>query len=121
MAKNRLTLRILDIVGRPIWVSTDDGQKVFNKLKEAFHAGHAVELSFANGETMITAFLNAAIGQLWSGEFNEEFLKENLAFVDIGEDDRAMLDRAIANAKRYFARRNDFDQAWKEVIGADEE
>jgi hypothetical protein len=121
MAIKRITLRILDIVGSPIWVSTDDGQKVFNKIKEAFNAGHAVEVSFANGETMITAFLNAAIGQLYSGEFTEEFLKGHLEFAEIGDDDRAMLERAIVNAKRYFANQKDYDQAWKEVAGADEE
>jgi hypothetical protein len=120
MAK-RITLRIFDIVGSPIWVSTDDGQKVFNKITEAFKAGHAVDLSFAKDETMITAFLNAAIGQLYSGEYEETFINTNLNFSDISDDDRAMLDRAIANAKRYFANQQQYDQAWKEVVDADEE
>lgn len=118
---DRITLKIFDIVGGPIWVSTDDGQKVFDKIVAAFKAGRAVDLSFANRENMITAFLNAAIGQLYGGQYDEAFLKEHLAFRDISDDDRAMLERAVANAKRYFANRQAYDRAWHEVTDADEE
>lgn len=117
----RITFKIFDIVGGPVWVSTDDGQKVFDKITAAFKAGRAVDLSFANRENMITAFLNAAIGQLYGGQYDEAFLKEHLAYRDISDDDRAMLERATANARRYFANRPAYDQAWQEVVDEDEE
>ncbi len=117
----RVKLKIFDIVGGPVWVSTDDGQKVFDKITAAFQANRAVDLSFANGENLITAFLNAAIGQLYAGDYDEAFLNEWLAFRDLSADDQAMLDRAIANAKRYFANPRGFDQAWQEVVDEDEE
>ncbi len=113
-------LRIYDIVGGPIWVSADDGQRVFAKIVTAFEAGRAVELSFANRETIITAFLNAAIGQLYSGQYDESFLKANLNFSDLSPDDRAMVERAIDNARRYFANRAAYDQAWGEAADEDE-
>ena len=116
----RITLKIFDIVGGPVWVSTDDGQKVFDKITAAFKAGRSVDLSFANRENLITAFLNAAIGQLYSGEYEEAFLNDHLAFSDITDDDRAMLERAIENAKRYFANRPAYDHAWEEVVDEDE-
>lgn len=118
---DRLTLKIFDIVGGPVWVSTDDGQKVFDKIVAAFTANRAVELSFANGENLITAFLNAAIGQLYGGQYDETFLQQHLTFADISDDDRAMLDRAVANARRYFANRPAYDQVWQEVVDEDEE
>lgn len=114
-------LKIADIVGSPVWVSSEDGQKVFDKVNAAFKAGRAVELSFANHENLITAFLNAAIGQLCSGEYDEIFLSENLCFTDISSDDKAMLERAIENAKRYFANRQSYDLAWNEAVDEDEE
>jgi len=117
----RITLKIFDIVGGPVWVSTDDGQKVFDKISAAFKAGRAVDLSFANRENMITAFLNAAIGQLYGGQYDEAFLNQHLAYSDISDDDRAMLERAVANARRYFANRQAYDHAWQEVTDADEE
>jgi ligand-binding sensor domain-containing protein len=118
---DRVTLKIFDIAGGPVWVSTEDGQKVFDKITAAFNASRSVDLSFANRENLITAFLNAAIGQLYSGEYDETFLKEHLAFSDITDDDRVMLERAIENAKRYFANRQAYDRAWEEVIDEDEE
>jgi ligand-binding sensor domain-containing protein len=117
----RITIKIFDIVGGPVWVSTDDGQKVFDKISAAFKAGRSVNLSFANQQNLITAFLNAAVGQLYGGQYDEAFLKEHLAFSDISEDDRTMLERAVANARRYFANRQAYDHAWQEVTDADEE
>lgn len=114
-------LKIFDIVGGPVWVSTDDGQKVFEKITAAFKANRAVELSFANRGNLITAFLNAAIGQLYGGDYDESFLKDHLVFSDISEDDSAMVERAIQNAKRYFANREGYDKAWGGVVDEDEE
>ena len=117
----RILLKIYEIVGSPIWVSTDDGQKVHDKIAAAFKAGRAVDLSFANRENLISAFLNAAVGQFYNGQLPEEFLKENLKAVDISEEDAETLRRAIENAKRYFANPPAFDAAWQEEVGDDEE
>lgn len=114
-------LRIFDIVGGPVWVSTDDGQKVFEKIAAAFKANRAVDLSFTNRENLITAFLNAAIGQLYGGAYEESFLDEHLTYSDISDDDRAMVERAVQNAQRYFANREGYDKAWGGVVDEDEE
>ncbi len=119
--QNKVVLKIYEIVGGPVWVSTDDGQKVYEKIAASFKAGRPVELSFANRGNLITAFLNAAVGQLYGGQFTDEFLLNNLSFVDISKEDRDMLDRAIENAKRYFANRPQFDAAWQREVGDDEE
>lgn len=113
---DRITLKIFDIVGSPIWVSTEDGQKVYEKITTAFRAQRSVDLSFANRENLITAFLNSAVGQLYNGDYDNNFLQEHLAFFDISDNDRAMLERAVANAKRYFANRPAYDQAWEDVV-----
>lgn len=116
----KITLKLYDLVGRPIWVSSEDGQKVYEKIVAALRAGRSVELSFANREIMITPFLNAAVGQLYNGDFSEEFLRENLSAVDISGEDSEMLARVIKNAKSYFANREATDRAWKEEVGDDE-
>jgi hypothetical protein len=114
-------LKIADIVGSPVWVSTEDGQKVFQEITAALSANAVVELSFANRENLITAFLNAAIGQLYGGAYEESFLKEHLGYSDTTEDDRVMLERVIQNAKRYFANRQAYDRVWDEAVDEDEE
>ena len=121
MADKQIKLRVFDIVGQPIWVATDDGQKVFDKITEALQAGCKVNLSFADRGPMVGAFFNAAIGQLYSGEYTDEFLQKHLAFSDLDEDSLHMLARTVTNAKRYFANPEACDRAWEEVVGADED
>src|SRR5690606_7809080 len=117
----KISLNIYDIVGGPVWVSTDDGKKVFDKIAAAFKAGRAVELSFANHENLISAFFNAAIGQLYNGAYTDDFLNRHLSYADISDDDLAMLKRTIDNAKRYFANRPAYDQAWGDLVDDEEE
>ena len=117
---NTQAIGIREVVGSPIWVSTDDGQKVFRKITEAFAAGHRVNLSFANGKTMVTAFLNAAIGQLYDGKYDEGFINEHLQYSDIEPDDMELVVHAVNNTRRYFANPEACDQAWRDVVGVEE-
>lgn len=114
----RVRVKIFDIVGSPIWVSSEDGQKVYDKIISVFKAGCSVQLSFTNHEIISGAFLNAAIGQFYSGEdFTEEFLQRSISLVDITDNDREMLRLSIDGSKRYFANREGYDAAWKDVVG----
>jgi len=62
---------VFDIVGSPVCVSADDGQTVHDKIAPLLRDNRKVVVSFERVETLISAFLNAAIGQLY-GEFPEE-------------------------------------------------
>ncbi len=112
----RITLNIHEIVGSPLWISTDDGLRVYQQIMSALRANKIVEISFSGRETMITAFLNAAIGQLYNGTYSQSFLDEHLIFSDVSSDDHEMLVRSIANAKRYFTNRPSYDEAWGDVL-----
>jgi hypothetical protein len=116
-----IPLKIYEIVGGPIWVAAEDGQKVYEKIVAAFRAGRAVQLSFANRGNLITTFLNTAIGQLYKGDYQEDFLRTNLVPVDITDEDKKLFDRVIENSKRFFANRPAYDSAWKEEVGDEEE
>jgi hypothetical protein len=113
-------IRVFDVVGTPLCVSSADGQLVYDKLVPLIREGRKVALSFAQVQTLISAFLNTAIGQLY-GEFTEERVRELLSVRDMVPEDVALLKRVIDNAKRYFANRSASDQAWKEEIDHDEE
>ncbi len=115
-----IIVRILDVVGSPLAVSAEDGQAVHDKIVPLLRENRAVRLSFQGIETVISAFLNAAIGQLY-GELSEDRIRELLSVEDMAPEDLALLKRVIDNAKRYFANRPAFDQAWKEEVGDDEE
>lgn len=111
-----ITVRVFDIVGGPLCVSTDDGQAVHDKIAPLLREGRKVSVSFARVETIISAFLNAAIGQLY-GEFPEERIRELVSVTEMADSDVALLRRVVDNAKIYFANREQFDEAWKLEVG----
>jgi len=114
-----VTVRVFDIVGGPLCVSADDGQRVYDKIVPLLGEGKKVALSFEQVETLISAFLNAAIGQLYS-KFPEDKIRELLAVCDMDDEDIVVLKRVIENAKAYAKNPKRFDQAWKEEVGDEE-
>jgi hypothetical protein len=119
-ASQEIIVRAFDVIGSPLGVSSDDGQKVHDKIAPLLREGRKVSLSFDRIETIISAFLNAAIGQLY-GELPEEKIRELFNVRDMAQEDLALLKRVVDNAKLYFANRKEFDQAWKEETGSDNE
>ena len=112
--------RVFDIVGGPLCVSAEDGQRVHDRIAPLLREGTRVVLSFSQVETLISAFLNAAVGQLY-GEFQEERVRELLSVRDMDAEDLEILKRVIDNAKKYFSNPKAFDEAWREEMGNDEE
>lgn len=117
--KTPVIVRVYDIVGGPLCVSAEDGQRVHDKIVPLLRDGQKVTLSFEQVETLISAFLNAGVGQLY-GEFPEDRIRELLSVRDMDEDDMAILKRVVENAKAYFKSPRQFDQAWKEEVGDEE-
>ena len=117
--KDEITVRVFDVVGGPLCVSDEDGQAVYEKIAPLMREGRNLAVSFARVETLISAFLNAAIGQLY-GEFSEEQIRELLSVRDMSSEDLAILKRVVDNAKLYFRNRKEFDQAWKEEVDDEE-
>jgi hypothetical protein len=114
-----IIVRAFDVIGSPLGVSSDDGQKVHDKIAPLLREGRKVSLSFERIETIISAFLNAAIGQLY-GEFPEDKIRELFSVRDMSPEDLALLKRVVDNAKLYFKNRAQFDEAWKEELGREE-
>lgn len=100
MTKTRIT--ISSIVGGGFCVAADDGQAVYKEIYRAISTGERVELSFFGVTRMTTAFLNAAVGQLY-GEFSEDYLKSvMLPPVEFDEWHLKRLKIVVDRAKDYF-------------------
>lgn len=112
-------LRIFDIVGSPLFVSVEDGEKVYEKIRPLVKAGKKVVLSFDRVDIVISAFLNAAIGQLY-GEFEDSKIKECISYQNMLPEDKTLLEQVIANAISYFNNKENYDQAWLEEMGDEE-
>ena len=112
-------IRVFDIVGGGLCISSDDGQLVHDKIAELLRKKYKVTISFENVDTLISAFLNAAIGQLY-GEFPEEDMREYLSIKNMLPEDMELLKRVIDNAKIYFKNRKPFDDAWEIEVNDEE-
>lgn len=117
--KDKITIKVADIIGSPLCISAEDGQKIFEKLESLLGQDKEVTISFDRVTTIISLFLNAAIGQLYR-RFDEDRIKSLVKVEGLTDDDMEMLQRVTYNAKRYFANPQSFDQAW-EMEGSDEE
>lgn len=115
-----ITLKIYEVVGSSLCVASQDGQKVFEQIRQALKDGKKVRISFQNVESLTSAFLNAAIGQLY-GFFDHELLKESMSVMDIEKDDLALLKRVIDTAKQYFKDPDVLEAIRKEAMGEDDE
>ena len=98
---DEIRVRVFDIVGGPLCVSAEDGQAVHDKIAPLLRDGRKVVLSFEKVETAISAFLNAAVGQLY-GEFSEDQIRELVSVRDMTQEDLVLLKRVVENAKAYF-------------------
>jgi len=104
------SIRLLDVIGSPHAVSSADGSSVHDQIAEALRRDEPVDLSFAGIEDITSAFLNAAVGQLY-GEFNDEVIRKNLRVVDAEGDQLVLLKRVVDRAKDFFSNPDAYDAA----------
>ena len=71
-------VKISEVIGSGYGVSASDGKLVYDKIAGHISAGNRVSISFENTTRLTTAFLNAAVGQLY-GEFRGEKRRAMLA------------------------------------------
>ena len=114
MEKHSIRVFVYETVGSPLCVASHDGQKVYDRIEHALREGYRVAISFRNVSTLTSAFLNAAIGQLY-GKFDEEHLRASLSVEDIEPDDRVLLKRVVDTAKLYFSSPERFDRAIRDA------
>jgi hypothetical protein len=111
-----IKINIPATIGTGVCVATTDGQKVHDVIANNLRAGNFVEISFAGVTSIITAFLNAAIGQLY-GEFKEEEIGAKLSLTDTKPADVEKVTRVVTGAKLYFKDKKKFEATQRDVMG----
>lgn len=74
---DQIKIKVADLIGSPLCISAEDGQKVFGKVEQLVKDGKQVTISFENVTMLIPLFLNVAIGQFY-GSFSEEAIRAHL-------------------------------------------
>ncbi|MYE87477.1 DUF4325 domain-containing protein [Candidatus Poribacteria bacterium] len=110
-----IEISVFEVVGDPLCVASNDGQKVYDRLAAALKADRSTVLSFRYITTLTSAFLNAAIGQLYEA-FTEEQIRSRLKVEEMEPDDLALLKRVVDNAKLYFEDQQRLDPVFRETL-----
>lgn len=97
-----IIINIFNIINSPYCISDEDGQKIYILLHRAISEKRKVILSFKGIELVITAFLNAAIGQLFK-DFSESEVGEFLDKCDFNEVFQPAWDKVMQGAPIYYA------------------
>ena len=111
-----LTISVFNIVGNPFCVEADDGQKVYEMIKEALQKNRKVKVSFQNVEMLTSAFLNTAIGQLYK-DYSEIDIKKNLSVDNMLREDAALLKRVVNTAKLYYNDPEKMEKSISDILG----
>lgn len=114
MDKSCRYISVKDLTGTSIWVSSSDGDKVYSSIKRAFDKDEHVVLSFERCSENIDAacFFSAAIGSLY-GDFPDEKVNSLLHICDADDELMRTLKLAVENAKKYYANKDAYDEAWQ--------
>lgn len=111
-----ITIHIYNEVGGDSAISVSDGDAIFKKIDNAISNKLIVTLDFNNVTLIITAFLNACIGQLYS-KYNSDQLNKYLKVENIADENKHLFIKVIKRAKEYFANPENYDESINSVIG----
>ena len=110
---DQIKIKVVDLIGSPLCISAEDGQKVFDFVEHLVKDGKQVTISFENVTMLISLFLNVSIGQIY-GSFSEESIRAQLKVDGLSTDDMELLKRVDDNAKKYYSNKKSYDDAWME-------
>lgn len=118
--ENTITIVVTDVIGDTLCIASDDGQKVYEQIADAFKEGKSVVLSFKNVEETTPAFMDTAIGQLYE-HFTEEQINASFSFVDADPDAVDDIENAVYWTKEYLKDPQRFKEAAREFLGDEDE
>lgn len=108
MAKITTTISVFETLKSPFAISTEEGNELYKQIDIQLKGGAFVQLDFSHIDLIVSTFLNAAIGQLYS-KYDSDFLQKHLTVAHLSNDDLTILKKVTDRAKDYFANKGDFE------------
>lgn len=91
------------------------GDLIHDEIVSGFNLHEIVELDFAGMNTILSMFLNNAIGALYKN-YDSSFLNTNLKIKNLGDEDMFILKRVISRAKDFYAQPEAISNALDECM-----
>ncbi|MCI8805983.1 MAG: STAS-like domain-containing protein [Clostridiales bacterium] len=105
---------IKDIIGNKA-LDVAQGEKIYKKIMRIFKKNEQVTLNFENVETILSAFLNIAIGTLYK-DYTSEYLNKNLIIKNVSKDNLFKMKRIFSRAKEYYENREEITNLLDEAL-----
>lgn len=99
-----MLIKIVDVVGDRA-TDMQQGDVIYKKIIEQFKKKEKVVIDFEGLKTVLSTFLNNAIGTLYK-DYSSDYLNENLRIINLCPDDLFILKRVIKRAKEFYANEN---------------
>lgn len=109
-------INVSAVLDSPSALTQEQGKQIYKLVSEAIRAKQRVTLDFDGIESMISPFLNNAIGKLY-GEFSSETIKTFLNLKNFPPEKNSTLIIVIQNAKKYYEDKDKYNSMLKDVIG----
>lgn len=110
--------KIIDVAERindPSALTQDQGDIIYYDIVSSFDRNESIILDFVNIESMISPFLNNAIGQLY-GKYTSEEISKLLTLKNFPHSKTSTLNIVISNAKKFYANQKVFSETAKDVL-----
>lgn len=104
-------------IGEPSALTQEQGNIIFKQIESAINANRKIRLDFSQIESMISPFLNNAIGQLY-GKYNSNQISQYLIIENFPDEKKNTLNIVIANAKRYYQDKAGYNSIAEGVINS---
>ncbi|MCI8712490.1 MAG: STAS-like domain-containing protein [Ruminococcus sp.] len=113
--KKDIYLDVAQEIGSPSALTQEQGNIIFEEISKSIRNQSIIHLDFGQIESMISPFLNNSIGKLY-GEFTSEQIQNHLDLQHFPDEKKSTLNVVISNAKKYYADKEKFNSAVKEVL-----
>ena len=111
-----IKINIFELIDSTAAVSSEDGEMLYKKTAELLKQDDIkTVLDFINVTIITSAFLNAAIGQLYN-KYDSPFLKKRLKIENMEQEDLALLKKVVERAKEYFRDKEKISEAIGEAM-----
>lgn len=105
-------LHVSEILGTTTALTREQGQIIYEKICNAIDKGDTVSLDFSDIESILSPFLNVAVGKLYN-KYSSDTLNSKLNIVGISDEQFSIFEIVISNAKSYYKDSQSFDNAVK--------
>lgn len=109
-------INVADVINSPSALTQEQGEVIYSLICNAIDQQNNIELDFGAIESMISPFLNNAIGKLY-GNYSSDTINAHLKLLNFPEAKKSTLKVVTENAKKFYANKKEFKATVKDVIG----